>query len=228
MQLFKDIFDLFFPEVCLACKNQLHSNESSICTFCRHDFPQTDFTNVSNNQLEKLFHGRSPIKEATALFYFQKKGKVQELIHQLKYRNHQEIGELLGFWLGEDIESSKRFKSIDYIVPVPIHPKKRRKRGYNQLTKFGEALAQTLSKNLIEDNLIKVDSTETQTKKGRMERWLNVQNHFELVDPSFFENRHVLLIDDVITTGATLEACSNQFLQCKNATVSIAVMAYTE
>lgn len=228
MRIFKDIFNLFFPEVCLTCKNQLYSNESSICTFCRHDFPQTNFTNESNNLLEKLFYGRTPINEATALFYFHKKGKVQELVHQLKYRNHEEIGELLGSWLGEEIKLSNRFTSIDYIVPVPIHPNKRKKRGYNQLTKFGEALARTLSKTLIENNLIKVDSTDTQTRKGRMERWLNVQNHFELADPSFFENSHVLLIDDVVTTGATLEACSNQFLNCHNTKVSIAVMAFTE
>lgn len=228
MQLFKDIFDLFFPAICLTCKNQLQPNESHICTFCRHDLPLTNFTSKPDNPIEKLFQGRSLIQDATALFFFHKKGKVQELIHQLKYRNRQEIGEFLGYWLGEDIKLSNRFNSIDYIVPVPIHPKKLKKRGYNQLSTFGKALSKSNPSLYVENNLIKIDSTETQTRKSKNERWINVQNHFKLQDPVCFENSHVLLIDDVITTGATLEACANQLLKCKNITISIAVMAFTE
>ena len=228
MLFLKDLFYLFFPEVCLTCKNPLLRNESTICTSCRHDFPLTGFANIEDNQLEKQLYGRIQIKEATALFYFHKKGKVQQLIHELKYRNHQEIGTLLGNWLGEEIKNSIRFKNIDYIVPVPIHPKKLKKRGYNQLTKFGELLEVILNTPFIENKLLKKDSTETQTHKGRLDRWRNVKDLFELKDYSFFENKHVLLIDDVITTGATLEACSNQLLKCNGVTISIAVMAYTE
>ncbi len=228
MQFLKDIFNLFFPDVCLTCKNQLLKNEVVICTSCRHDFPLTNYTNIANNHLEKQFFGRVPIKEATALFYFHKKGKIQQLIHELKYKNHQEIGSLLGNWLGEEIKNSKRFNNIDFIVPVPIHPKKLKKRGYNQLTTFGKTLKSVLEIPFIETELLRKDATETQTHKGRFDRWENVKNMFELKNTNVFENKHILLIDDVMTTGATLEACSNQLLKCKNCTISIVVMAYTE
>lgn len=228
MQFFKDIFYLFFPEVCLACKYQLLKNEYVICTSCRHGFPQTNFTSESNNLLEKQFYGRVMIKEATALFYFHKKGGIQQLIHELKYKNHQEIGTILGNWLGEDLLKSERFKNLDFIISVPLHAKKRKKRGYNQLTKFGESLSGILQIPYIENKLLKIVTTDTQTHKGRFERWKNVRDLFELNDISFFENKHILLIDDVVTTGATLEACSNQLLKSKNTTISIAVMAYTK
>jgi len=228
MQFFKDIFYLFFPEVCLACKYQLLKNEYIICTSCRHGFPQTNFTSEFNNLLEKQFYGRVMIKEATALFYFHKKGKIQQLIHELKYKNHQEIGTILGNWLGEDLLKSERFKNLDFIISVPLHAKKRKKRGYNQLTKFGESLSEILQIPFIENKLLKINATDTQTHKGRFERWKNVRDLFELNDISFFENKHILLIDDVVTTGATLEACSNQLLKSKNTTISIAVMAYTK
>ncbi len=228
MPLLKDIFQLFFPDVCLSCKLQLTKNETVICTTCRHDFTQTDYTTKSNNQIEKSFYGRIPIEEATALFYFHKKGKIQELIHQLKYKGHQEIGVFFGNWLGNEISESNRFKTIDYIVPVPLHPKKLKKRGYNQLTKFGEALSSTLNISFVEHKLGKIESTTTQTHKGKDARWKNVKELFYLTDTAFFENKHILLIDDVITTGATLEACSTKLLQCKNVKISIAVMAYTE
>jgi len=228
MQFFKDIFYLFFPEVCLTCKSQLLKNENVICLLCRHDFPYTDFTNVENNQLEKQFYGRVQLKEATALFYFHKKGKIQQLIHELKYKNHQEIGSLLGKWLGNDLKESNRFKDIDYIISVPLHPKKIKKRGYNQLTKLGESLSETLQIPYLENKLLKISITDTQTHKGRLARWKNVRNLFESNDISFFENKKVLLIDDVVTTGATLEACSKQLLKSKNCTVSIAVIAYAE
>jgi len=228
MQILKDVFSLFFPDVCLSCKLQLNQNESVICTLCRHDFPETNFTNISENHLEKKFYGRVPIYNATALFYFHKKGKVQEFIHQLKYKNHQEIGILFGNWLGEEIKHSDRFNDIDYIVPVPLHPKKKKIRGYNQLTKFGKSLASKLNTQYCENKLIKIESTDTQTHKGRIERWKNVQHLFHLSDTTFFENKHVLLIDDVVTTGATIESCSQQLLKTKNVKISLAVIAYAE
>ena len=228
MQLLKAIFNLFFPDVCLNCKLQLRKNESLICTQCRHDFPQTNFTNTPENLIEKKFYGRVPLHAATSLFYYHKNGKVQQIIHQLKYKNQQEIGTLFGNWLGEEVLQSNRFNTIDCIVPVPLHPKKKKKRGYNQLTKFGEAISKKLNSELIENKLIKIESTDTQTQKGRIERWRNAQHLFELTDTSFFENKHVLLIDDVITTGATIESCVNQLLKTKNIKISIAVMAFTE
>ncbi len=228
MQLLKDVFNLFFPDVCLNCKLQLSKNESLICTQCRHDFPQTNFTNTPENLIEKKFYGRVPLYAATSLFYYQKNGKVQQIIHQLKYKKQQEIGTLFGNWLGEEMVQSNRFNTIDYVVPVPLHPKKKKTRGYNQLTKFGEVLSEKLNSQLIENKLIKIASTETQTHKSRVERWRSTQHLFNLSDVSFFENKHVLLIDDVVTTGATIESCANQLLKTKNIKISIAVMAFTE
>ena len=228
MLLLKDTFSLFFPKVCLNCKLHLGQYESIICTHCRHDFPETNFTNIPENFLEKNFYGRVPLVAGTALFYFHKNGKIQQLIHELKYKNHQEIGTLFGNWLGNEMQNSNRFNNIDYIVPVPLHPKKKRERGYNQLTKFGEALSLKLNSELCENKLIKIESTETQTHKGRIDRWKNVQHLFYLSDTNFFENKHVLLIDDVVTTGATIESCANQLLKTKNIKISVAVMAYTE
>jgi ComF family protein len=228
LQLFKDIFYLFFPKVCLNCKLQLKRNESLICTICRHDFPKTNFSNTPENVLEKKFYGRVPIESGTSLFFYHKNGKIQQIIHQLKYKNQEEIGTLFGNWLGGEMQEGGRFGNIDYIIPVPLHPNKKKKRGYNQLTKFGEILAKKLNANLIENKLMKVGSTETQTKKSLIERWRNIDELFELSDILFFENKHILLIDDVITTGATIETCANQLLKTKNIKISIAVMAYTE
>jgi len=124
MLLLKDTFSLFFPKVCLNCKLHLGQHESIICTHCRHDFPETNFTNTPENILEKKFYGRVPLVAGTALFYFHKNGKIQQIIHELKYKNHQEIGTLFGNWLGNEMQNSNRFNNIDYIVPVPLHPKK--------------------------------------------------------------------------------------------------------
>ena len=205
----------------------LSTNENILCLECKHDLPETNFTDQPNNSVEKMFIGRIPIESATSLFFFYKKGKIQEAIHQLKYKNHQEIGTLFGDWLGEEIKNSTRFNKIDYIIPVPIHSKRLKKRGYNQLTNFGLSLSKVLNVPFLDHALIKKETTETQTHKGRIDRWENVKTLFELQNSNTFKDKHILLIDDVITTGATLEACSNQILQCKNVRISIAVMAYT-
>lgn len=228
MSFLKDIFYLFFPEVCLACKNILSGKEEIICVNCRHDLPETNFGNTPNNLVENMFRGRVQIEAATSLFFFHKKGKVQQLIHQLKYRNHEEVGTLLGNWLGTEIKNSNRFNHLNCIVPVPVHPKKIKKRGYNQLSKFGIALSEILEIPFYENILIKKGTTETQTHKGRIERWKNVKQLFEVNNQIAFENKHILLIDDVITTGATLEACATQLLLSENVKISVAVMAYTE
>ena len=228
MQFIKDIFNLFFPNLCLACKDVLSSNQECICLGCRHDLPVTNFTNTPNNLIEKLFRGRVQITAATSLFFFHKKGKVQQLVHQLKYKGHQEIGTLLGYWLGNNLKNNIRFNQLDCIVSVPIHPKKYKKRGYNQLTTFGKALSEILEIPFLEHELIKKETAETQTHKGRIDRWENVKSSFMVKDESVFNEKHILLIDDVITTGATIEACAQQLLLSENVKISVAVLAYTE
>ncbi|HEY9170502.1 MAG TPA: phosphoribosyltransferase family protein [Lutibacter sp.] len=228
MRILKNIFAVFFPEVCLGCNDYLGSYESVICLKCRHDLPLTNFSFEENNLIEKSFYGRIPLENATSLFYFFKKGNVQRLIHELKYNKQQQVGTFIGDWLGEQLTESKRFETIDCIIPVPLHPKKLKKRGYNQVTTFGESLAKKLDIPYKENILNRVSLAKTQTKKLRLDRWRNVQELFHVNNNTALENKHILLIDDVITTGATLEACYKALSQTKNLKISIACMAYTK
>ena len=228
MNFLKDIFNIFFPEVCLCCYEQLSSNEFTVCLTCRHDLPLTNFSFEAENLVKKSFYGRIPIENATALFYFFKKGKVQQLIHELKYNKQQQVGNFIGNWLGDEIVESNRFNNIDFIVPVPLHKNKLKKRGYNQLTIFGERLAEKLNITYNSTILVKISSTKTQTKKLRLDRWKNVQELFFVQNNVDLKNKHILLIDDIITTGATLEACCKAFNKIKGLKISIACMAYTK
>ncbi|MEX1381867.1 ComF family protein [Lutibacter sp.] len=228
MNFLKDIFTIFYPDICLCCKDQLTTNEQLICIDCRHDLPVTNFTNEADNIVEKIFYGRVPVQEATSLLYFLKKGKVQELMHQLKYKSQQKVGTFIGDWLGEIILNSKRFKTIDCIIPVPLHKTKQHLRGYNQVSTFGKSLSQKLEIPFYEDILLKTSATKTQTKKLRLDRWKNSEHQFILQKTNTLKNKHILLIDDIITTGATLEACINAFETNKNIKISIATMAYTQ
>ena len=228
MQFLKDTFYLFFPKVCLCCDEQLVKNETEICLKCRFELPITNFTDEPDNKVEQTFYGRVKIEFATALLFYRTKGISQKLIYQLKYKGKQEIGILLGQWIGAELKESKRFPSIDYIVPVPLHIKKLKKRGYNQLSTFGNSISDVLNVPFINNVLIKESVTDTQTLKRRIERWKNVDEIFHLSNTTIFEYKHVLLIDDVITTGATLEACALELFKTKNIKISIATMAFTE
>ncbi|WP_369048200.1 ComF family protein [Tenacibaculum sp. UWU-22] len=228
MQFLKDILYLFYPKICVTCKNNLLENEKTICTFCRHDLPILCYKNVYENEIINIFKGRVPVEKATAFLIFRKISKTKTLIHELKYKNNEEIGVFIGNWFGKILKNSNQFNDIDYIVPVPLHPKKLKKRGYNQLTKFGECLSNELEVTYMPSVLFRVSDTQTQTYKHRFERFLNANTKFSLTNTTVFNNKHILLIDDVITTGATIEACCKELLKTPNIKISIATMAYTE
>lgn len=228
MPLLKDLFHLFYPKLCVACEQKLVENETTICTLCRHDLPLTNFLDYKQNKVTETFYGRVLIEKGFSLLFFRKKGITQKLIHDLKYKGNEEIGVFFGNWLGEILKENKEFENVDCIIPVPLHPKKLRKRGYNQVTKFGKTLSQHLNIEFVENNLVRVSSSKTQTFKARFERFNNLDTKFFLKNPKKFNHKHILLIDDVITTGATLEACAKEFLKSKNCKISILTMAYTE
>jgi ComF family protein len=228
MKFLKNIFNIFFPEICLCCHEPLGTFEKTICIGCRHDLPLTNFSFEQANLVEQSFYGRTPIENATALFYFLKKGKVQALIHELKYKNQQQVGTFIGNWLGTKMFESNRFNNIDFIVPVPLHKNKLATRGYNQVTTFGESLSKKLAIPFNDTFLLKVSATHTQTKKIRLDRWKNVQELFIVQHQETLKNKHILIIDDIITTGATLEACCKAFQHIKGIKISIACMAYTK
>ncbi len=228
MQFLNDILNIFYPDVCLGCGDVILSSESILCTKCVFDLPLSNYIAENNNAIEKVFYGRIKIEQATALLLYQKNSISQLLIHNLKYKNHEEIGVFLGKWLGKEIINHQIFKNIDYIVPVPLHKNRLKKRGYNQVTKFGIELSNYLKTSYIENILIRKSASSSQTKKTRLERLTNVEELFFLTDNQFFYGKHVLLIDDIITTGATIEACANELFKTKNIKISIAVMAFTE
>jgi ComF family protein len=228
MRILKDLFYLFYPKLCAICEQKLVENEPTICTLCRHDLPLTNFEDFRDNKVTQIFYGRIVIEKAFSLLFFRKKGNTKKLIHDLKYKGNEEIGTFFGNWLGEVLKENKEFEEVDYIIPVPLHPKKLKERGYNQVTKFGEALSESLKIPFEENYLIRISSTKTQTFKARFERFNNIDTKFLLENSTFFNNKHILLIDDVVTTGATLEACAKEFKKSKNCKISILTMGYTE
>lgn len=221
----KSVINLFFPKVCYACSHYLSDNEDTICINCRHDLPITNFHFNNDDTVKKVLRGRVKIEHATALFRFEKKGPIQQLIHGLKYKGYEHIGTLLGDWLGGELSETEAFQDINMVIPVPMHDKKLKKRGYNQVAKFGEQIAKALNVDYVDDVLIKITNTASQTTKKRVARWNNTDELFALKNISKIENKHILLVDDIITTGATLEACCSVLNQTKNLKISIATMA---
>lgn len=228
MRLLKDFFELFYPKTCITCENQLVANETFLCIYCRHDLPIICYNNYSKNKITEVFYGKIPIEKAMSFLFYRRDGKTKKIIHELKYKGNQNIGIFLGNWFGEILKKNKEFKDVDYILPVPLHKNKLKKRGYNQVSKFGICLSKHLNIKYIPEILIRVSSTKTQTFKQRFDRFTNLETKFLLTDLSIFKNKHVLLIDDVITTGATLEACCKELLKTDGLKISIVTMAFTE
>ncbi len=226
--MFRILINLFFPRVCCGCNSFLLTDESVLCTVCRHEIPLTNFHNNPKNEAISKFYGKIPIEFAAALFHFQKKGIVQEMIHKLKYKGHEEIGEMIGFWYAEELKNVAQIKSIDCIIPVPLHPRKLNQRGYNQVTTFGKALSESLSIPFIDSVLMRKVYSKTQTKKSLLKRSELNTAVFDVVFDASMIGKHFLLIDDIITTGSTLEACSRALLKIPDAKVSVVCMAMTQ
>ncbi len=225
--MFQDLINLFYPSICQICGSELYINQNILCTSCVNELPITNFHLDNDNPVEKVFYGRIPIVNATSLLIFKKKSGVQKLIHNLKYRGHQEIGIYLGNWLGEELAKTATYQNVDMVIPVPLHKKKLRKRGFNQVEAFGRKIALALNVPYIDDVLQKTSYSNTQTLKSRLARWGNIEESFVLVNSEKIKNKHLLLIDDLITTGATLEACADVLLEVENVRISIATMAFT-
>jgi ComF family protein len=185
--------------------------------------PATDFEWFPSNPVEKIFWGRLKVQQASAQFYFTKESLMQQLMHQFKYKANKELGLQLGRIMGDQIKNSRRFP-VDALVPLPLFAAKERKRGYNQATILCEGMADILNIPVLNNVVRRTEHTDTQTKKGRIERWVNMENKFELTDISLIRNRHLLLVDDVITTGATLEACGLELLKEENVELSIVTL----
>lgn len=227
-QTFNNLLELFFPSLCVTCGNRLLSQEKYLCLDCWLDLPVTNFHLEPENKVAQLFWGRVQIENATAWFHFRKGSNYQQLIHFIKYKGLKELGFECGKRLGTGLAESESFSAIDMIVPVPLHPKKYKQRGFNQSEWIGRGLSDALQKPVITGNLYRKIHSSTQTKKSRLERWQNVEGIFDVKDPEPFLEKHILLVDDVATTGATLEACAVPLLNIENTTVSIATLAYAD
>lgn len=223
--MLKALTYLFFPKVCNACFNLLSDNETYVCTKCRHNLPTTNFHINNDDFVSEIFYGRAKIEKSTALLRFEKKGIVQRLLHQLKYKDQEDIGDFLGEWLGGELKAIKEYNSVDIVIPVPLHKKKLQSRGYNQTARFGQQLAKALNADYIDDVLIKVTNTSSQVNKKRFARWNNNNELFKINNAEKITNMHILLVDDIITTGATLEACMIELNKADNLKISIAAMA---
>lgn len=224
----KNLLNTLFPVFCNGCNNLLLKNENVICTKCLHHLPLTHHHTIKNTEIDKTFYGLVPFEFGASMLYFTKKGISQNLIHNLKYRNRQEIGTYLGNLYAKELMNLEIIATIDYIVPVPLHKKRFHERGYNQITTFCKAIEKNLDIPMLEEVLVKNKNLKSVTDKSKEGRLEHNKNVFLIENQEKIEGKHILIIDDVFTTGATIEACAKEILKIKNTKISILTMAYSQ
>lgn len=224
-KIINDINTILLPRLCFGCNVPLYRGEEHICTVCRNHLPLTEYNFNAENPVDRIFYGRINIVKASSFLFFTEKGIVKNLIHYLKYKNQEQIGSFLGNWYGQQLRDNNFLTDLDYVIPVPLHPAKLRKRGYNQVGLFAKAIAEHINAQYLEHILIKTANTKTQTKKTRLLRWQDKQELYILTDPDLLVDRKVLLLDDVITTGATMETCATALSKAVGINIYLASMA---
>lgn len=224
-QLLKNFISIFYPRSCVACGNALMQNESHFCLSCLMHLPETNYHLMEHSPLDCIFMGRVPVEKVSSMLFYKKGNKVQHILHALKYKGNKEMGRFLGELYGRQLLKSPYFRSVDCIVPIPLHPKKQKIRGYNQSEWIAMGLSRSMSIPYFTDVLLRSEFTETQTKKSRFSRWENVKDVFAIDDTEEIAGKHVLVCDDVLTTGATLEAAISQLLKIDGVRVSVATLA---
>jgi len=222
------MLNIFFPKLCRGCHNELRANELEICVVCRHELPLACFHSTGSDEMLQLFYGRVPVVNATSLLYFKKNGLTQKFVHALKYKKAKKIGEIFGAWIGEELKFIEAYKDVDAVIPVPLHKKKLRERGFNQVEGFGKKIANALGADYIDDVLVKVTPTKSQVFKERISRIFSQEEVFTLQNAHKIKGKHLLVVDDIITSGATLESCSAKLLKAENVRLSFATMAITK
>ena len=220
-----DFISLIFPKICAGCGNSLWKHEDVICRFCEYHLPKTNFHSDPENPVARLFWGRVTVESSAAFLYFNKGNTVQRLVHQLKYKGRKDIGIFLGARYGQLLGCISPFNTVDTIIPVPLHKKKYMQRGYNQSEQFAIGLSGSMGLALDKHLLTRTKDTETQTRKSRFRRYQNVREIFTIKNPDLWAGKHLLLVDDVITTGATIESCILALSGIPDVKISIACIA---
>lgn len=218
------MLNLLFPHSCAGCMDVLVGGENLLCVECRHRLPLASHHKTGNEVLQNMFYGRFPLMNATALLQFQKKSLTQELLHKLKYRGHKEISSFFGQWLGAELAEHPEYQKIEMVIPVPLHKQKLKKRGFNQVEGFGKEIAKALNIPYHDNILVKISKSGTQVFKTRILRF-EAEEVFTIQNLDEIKNKHILLVDDIITTGATLEKCAMQLLKAEKVKLSIATIA---
>ena len=225
--LFSDFVNLIYPNCCEVCGTPLGLRERVMCSGCRYKLPRTGYWLQKENPVAQIFWGRVPVETACALFFMSKGSPYRKLLHKLKYANKPHIGVTLGQLLGNELAKAAAYSDVELIVPVPLHPKRERKRGYNQSEKIAAGIGTATGKPVRTDVIFRRQYNETQTKKTREERWSNVSEIFA-VHPhaaALIAGKHILLVDDVLTTGSTVEACAATMLNAAACRVSVVTVA---
>lgn len=217
---------LFFPHICAGCASEQLGSDSQICPACLQSLHHTLFSRYANNPVEKKFAGRVPVQMATAQFYFSKSSVLQQLVFNFKYAGNRALGIQLGRSMGHSLQQADRFSDIDLLLPVPLAPRKLRKRGFNQSALLCKGISEITGWPVVEAGIQRLRANATQTRKDRVQRWENVSGIFGVANRQLLQNKHVLLVDDVITTGATLEACAQSLLTVDGLKLSIATLCY--
>jgi ComF family protein len=227
-KMLASLSQMLFPHICICCNDYISNQEDAICDFCVYLLPKFEYNKDDNNQLNQLFWGRTQLENAAAYLRFKEKSGVQTIIHEIKYKKNKRLGILMGEQLGRFLEGEMDLSNINYLVPVPLHLKKERNRGYNQSKLLAQGISNICGIKVLDNNLVRVKNTSTQTQMQRYERHENMKGNFSVMQPNLFQDKHVLMVDDVITTGATIEACAQEIHKVGSVRISICSLAITD